>query len=672
MKNKILFLLAAICIACSPQQSEQKEDTNVANSAAVEKNVKPFVIPELREWEGAAGQFIVTKKTKVVYPKDNAALAEVAKQFACDYQKMTGTSLKVSAGKASAGDIELAIADDSRLGNEGYAIDIAESVAITATTARGAMWATRTILQIAEQNSGNTLPKGNIIDYPDYEMRSFMLDCGRKFIPISFLHEYVDFMAYYKMNTFHIHLNDNAFKQYFNHDWAKTPSGFRLESDLFPGLTSRDGYYTKEEFIELQKHAERVGVEIIPEIDVPAHSLAFVHYRPELGSKDYGLDHLDLFNPNTYTFIDSLFMEYLGGDEPVFRGPRFHVGTDEYSNRDTAVVEKFRYFTDFCIRTAEKYGKQACVWGALTHAKGNTPVKVDNVLMYEWYNGYADPKEMIALGYDVISIPDGLTYIVPAAGYYYDYLNCGYLYNSWTPAVIGNQTFEEKHPQIKGGSFAVWNDHAGNGISCKDIHYRVFPAMQTMAVKMWTGAKPSVPFEEFDKARLALSDAPGLNIAGRFSGEKRTLVEVPALKPAADLVKETGIREVGYEYSVSFDIVAAKECPGTVLTSSRDAVFYLADPISGKLGFSRDGYLMTFNYSFFPGEKAHVTISGNQQVTKLFVNGKLVETLDKQTLYHNEGGRDKMYYVRTLVFPLEKAGNFKSNVTSFKVENACK
>ena len=660
MKNRIMLLLAVFALSVSVW------------AAPTGKNVKPFVIPELREWKGSTGEFTITEKTRIVYPKNNTTLAEVAKQFACDYKKMTGIKLKVTNGKVSSGDIVFAIAENKELGNEGYIIDIADQISISATTARGAMWATRTLLQIAEQNKGNVLPKGNIVDYPDYEMRSFMLDCGRKFIPISFLHEYVDFMAYYKMNTFHIHLNDNAFKQYFNHDWAKTPSGFRLESDFFPGLTSRDGYYTKEEFIELQKHAERVGVEIIPEIDVPAHSLAFVHYRPELGSKEYGLDHLDLFNPNTYTFVDSLFMEYLGGEEPVFRGPRFHVGTDEYSNRDTAVVEKFRYFTDFCIRTAEKYGKQACVWGALTHAKGNTPVKVDNVLMYEWYNGYADPKDMMALGYDVISISDGWTYIVPAAGYYYDYLNCKHLYDKWTPAVIGNQTFEEKHPQIKGGSFAVWNDHAGNGISCKDIHYRVFPAMQTMAVKMWTGAKPAVPYEEFDKARLALSDAPGLNIVGRFSGEKRTLVEVPALKPAANLVKKTGIREVGYEYSVSFDIEAAKECPGTVLTSSRDAVFYLADPVSGKIGFSRDGYLMTFNYSFFPGEKAHVTISGNQQVTKLFVNGKLVETLDKQTLYHNEGGKDKMYYVRTLVFPLEKAGNFKSKVTNFKVENVCK
>ena len=656
MKNRFTLLLTALMLCFTLQLNAQN------------KNAKPFVIPELREWTGTTGEFTITKSTKVLHDAD---LAAVAAQFAYDYEKMTGTSLEAKSGNAGKGAIILTIAKNDNLGDEGYTINIDENIEVSATTPRGAMWATRTLLQIAEQNGGN-LPKGHIVDYPDYPMRSFMLDCGRKFIPISFLHEYVDFMAYYKMNTFHIHLNDNGFKQYFGHDWAKTPSGFRLESDFFPGLASRDGYYTKEEFIELQKHAERVGVEIIPEFDVPAHSLAFVHYRPELGSKDYGLDHLDLFNPATYTFVDSLFMEYLGGEEPVFRGPRFHVGTDEYSNRDTAVVEKFRYFTDHCIREAEKYGKQACVWGALTHAKGKTPVKVENVLMYEWYNGYADPKDMMELGYDVISIPDGYTYIVPAAGYYYDYLNCHFLYNSWTPAQIGNQKFEEKHPQIKGGSFAVWNDHAGNGISCKDIHYRVFPAMQTMAVKMWTGAKPTVPFEEFDKARLALSDAPGLNIAGRFSGEKRTIIDLPKLEPISNISEQTGIREVGFDYSVSFDIEYAAERKGTYLFKSRDAVFYLTDPVKGMLGFERDGYLNTFNYQFYPGEKAHVTISGNQAETKLFVNGKLVETLNKQTIYHNEGGKDKMYYVRTLVFPLENTGVYLSKITNFKVTNYSK
>ena len=659
MRNKVLLFLATFALLFSMQ------------SIASAQNKKPFVIPELREWSGATGVFTITGDTKIVYPKNQTELAAVAEQLAADYKKMTGTTLQTLAGKPSNGDIALCIKRNKELNDEGYTINIDNKVEIASNTPRGAMWATRTLLQIAEQNAA-TLPKGNIVDWPDYAMRTFMLDCGRKFIPMDFLHEYVDFMAYYKMNTFHLHLNDNAFHKYFSYDWSKTPSGFRLESDFFPGLASRDGYYTKKEFIELQKHAERVGIEIIPEFDVPAHSLAFVHYRPELGSKEYGMDHLDLFKEETYSFVDSLFMEYLGGEEPVFRGPRFHVGTDEYSNRDTAVVEKFRYFTDHCIREVEKYGKQACVWGALTHAKGNTPVKVENVLMYEWYNGYADPTEMINLGYDVLSIPDGLTYIVPAAGYYYDYLNCKRLYEKWTPVVIGNQTFEERHPQIKGGSFAVWNDHAGNGISCKDIHYRVFPAMQTMAVKMWTGANPSTPFEEFDKARLALSDAPGLNIAGRFSGEKRTILELAEVNPNINLIEQSGIREIGFEYSVSFDIEYNDEHKGTILFESRDAVFYIADPIKGMLGFSREGYLNTFNFKFYPGEKAHITICGNQKETMLYVNGKLVETLNKQTLYHNEGGKDKMYYVRTLTFPLAQTGNFNSKIANLKVENFCK
>lgn len=193
--------------------------------------------------------------------------------------------------------------------------------------------------------------------------------------------------------------------------------------------------------------------------------------------------------------------------------------------------------------------------------------------------------------------------------------------------------------------------------------------MQTMAVKMWTGAEPSVPYDEFDKARLALSDAPGLNIAGRYQGEKRTLIERAVLKPSINLVKETGIREVGFEYSVSFNIEYTEEDKGTELFISRDGVFYLSDPVSGMLGFARDGYLNTFNYRLYPGEKAQVTITGDQKETCLYINGRLVEKLDKQTRYHNPGGKNKMYYVRTLVFPLERSGDFKSRITDFKVRN---
>lgn len=221
-----------------------------------------------------------------------------------------------------------------------------------------------------EQNDTHALPCGTITDWPDYAVRGFMLDCGRKFIPLEFLQDYVRIMSYYKMNTFQIHLNDNAFPRFYHWDLMKTYSAFRLECDTYPGLTAQDGSYTKQEFIDLQILAESKFVNVIPEIDVPAHSLAFTQYKPEIGSQKYGMDHLDLFNPETYKFVDNLFKEYLEGENPVFRGKQVHIGTDEYSNKDTAVVEKFRYFTDHYIKYVEKFGKQACIWGALTHAAG--------------------------------------------------------------------------------------------------------------------------------------------------------------------------------------------------------------------------------------------------------------------------------------------------------------
>lgn len=631
------------------------------------KNEKPFVIPELQEWKGEEGRFVAGANSRIVCIGKDPSLLRIARQFATDYETMFGVNLVVADGKPTAGDFVFRLSPDKKLGDEGYSLRIADRVTVSSPDAKGLYWATRTLLQLASQEEERALPKGTVRDYPDYRVRGFMMDCGRKYIPMSFLREYVKMMAYYKLNTFQIHLNDNGFKQYFNHDWNQTYAAFRLECETYPGLTARDGFYTKEEFRALQRLADSVGVEIIPEIDVPAHSLALTQYNPAIGSEEYGMDHLDLFKPETYTFVDGLFREYLEGDDPVFAGKRVHIGTDEYSNKKKDVVEKFRAFTDHYIRFVESFGKQACVWGALTHANGETPVKSENVWMSAWYNGYADPVEMIKQGYDLISIPDGYLYMVPAAGYYQDYLNTEYLYKNWTPAHIGKEVFPEQHDQILGGMFAVWNDHAGNGISTKDIHYRVFPALQTLAVKMWTGKECSVPYESFDRLRKEIGEGPGLNIAGYYGDKPACIYSASSLVPG----QRTGLKEIGYHYTVSFDITAADEAKGAELFRSPDAVFYLSDPVEGKLGFVRDGYLNTFNFRFYEGEKANVSISGDEKSTRLYINGKLKEDLTRQKLYFN-GGKDSMNYVRTLVFPLEQAGNFGSKVSGLKVYNYCK
>ena len=657
MRNKFVSLqaLALLVIFCL---------TGSLTRAAV--NPKPFVVPELKQWTGKDGNFTPGKDARIVCTSQNPELLRIARMFADDYQQMFGQTLSVAQGKATSGDFVLSLSADKKLGEEGYAIKITDRVAISAPTPTGLYWSTRTLLQLAEQNQERSLPQGTIRDYPDYPLRGFMIDCGRKFIPMAYLQDLVKIMAYYKMNTLQVHLNDNGFKQYFEHNWDKTYAAFRLESETYPGLTARDGSYSKKEFIDFQKQAASNFVEIIPEIDVPAHSLALTHYKPEIGSKEYGMDHLDLFKPETYVFVDALFKEYLEGDNPVFVGKRVHIGTDEYSNAKKDVVEKFRAFTDHYIRFVEGFGKQAVVWGALSHAKGDTPVKSENVVMNAWYNGYADPATMIKDGYQLISIPDGLVYIVPKAGYYYDYLNEPYLYKEWTPAHIGKAVFDEKHPSILGGMFAIWNDHVGNGISVKDIHHRIFSPLQTLSVKMWTGAQTGIPYETFNEKRALLSEAPGVNQLARIGKKPELVYERSTVAPGST----SDYPEIGYNYTVSFDITGAKESEGTELFRSPNAIFYLSDPIRGMMGFARDGYLNTFPYKVNPGEKATIQIEGDNCSTTLRVNGKVVDEMNTQKLYFN-AGKDSMNYVRTLVFPLEKAGNFNSKVQNLKVYNYC-
>lgn len=643
-------------------------------------NPKPFVVPELKTWSGAEGQTALSGRIVV----KNAKLKAVAAALAADYKEMFGKELTIVNGATKGGDVVLSLKKNKALGDEGYTMNVGSAVEITAATERGAFWATRTLLQIAEQHKDGNLPKGKTTDVPEYKLRGFMIDCGRKFIPMSYLRDLAKIMAYYKMNTLQVHLNDNGFRQYFGGDWNKTQAAFRLECDTYPGLTAKDGSYSKQEFIDFQKLAEQNGVEVIPEIDAPAHSLAFTQYKNEIGSKEYGMDHLDLFNPETYKFMDGLWKEYIGGKNPVFIGKRVHIGTDEYSNAKKDVVEKFREFTDHYIKYVESFGKQVVVWGALTHANGDTKVKNKGVLMDIWYNGYADPVEMKKQGYKLVSIPDGLVYIVPAAGYYYDYLNCQYLYEHWTPAVIGNKTFEENDPMIEGGMFAVWNDHAGNGISTKDVHHRVYPALQTLAVKCWTGKETKLPYAEFDSKRAELSEAPGVNELGRLGKPGSVVLEKATVNAGETLNAE----EIGYNYAVTFTVDGKQEANGTELFRSANAVVYLADPEQGKLGFERDGYRNLFNYRIPAGEKHTITIEGTNKMTRLLVDGAVKEELGPKTLYvmrdqdrahYQVKGTytyepvvyqptDQIYYQRTLVFPLRKAGNFKSTITNLKVE----
>lgn len=656
------------------------------SASPVNANPCPDVIPALREWVGGEGAFPFRKKgTIMIDPAYEKELKTGAGLLVADLKEQGNWDYTVKVGAPQKGMIYITLQTaDKQLGEEGYLMTIDDMIRIEAPAARGAFWATRSLLQMLQQQ-GMSLAKGTTRDYPKYSRRGFTFDVARKFITLRFLQDYVKIMSYYKMNDFHIHLNDNAFPQYFEGDWDKTYAAFRLESDLFPELTAKDGHYTKKEFIALQKQAMAYGVNIAPEIDVPAHSLSFSHFRKSLGSVKYGMDHLDLFNPAIYPFLDSLFGEYLSGPEPVFVGPEVHIGTDEYSKE---AAEEFRAFTDHYLRYVQSFGKKARLWGALTHAPGKTPVTSENAIMNAWYNGYADPAEMIKLGYDLISTPDGFLYIVPAAGYYYDYLNTKYLYEKWEPVMIGNQVFPYGHPKVLGGSFAVWNDIAGNGISEKDIHHRAFPAMQVLAEKMWTGGRTGNDYEKFSRLAAATIEAPNVNLMAKVASKGDCVLQYKTEKGMRKDVSgneyhvkecrntkidrangmiftgnsqvELPVSEIGYNYTVQFDICpAAGNVSDAVLFESPNAEVVLNQGGTGKLAFKRDGYCYAFDYVLQAGEWVNIAIQGDNKGTALYVNGKLVQLLqDNKNVVKNKNGKDAVIHLQqTLVFPLQYIGS---------------
>ena len=640
-------------------------------------NLKPFVVPELTQWQGGEGQMQPSGQIVVASP----ALRSMAQTFCHDYTLLTGRQMSIATGnKAKAGDIVLRLKKDKALGSEGYRMAIATTCDITAATPKALYWGLQTVLQLSEQQP--SLPCGSTVDKPQYAIRGFMLDVGRKFVPMPYIKKLARIMAYYKMNTLQLHLNDNGFKQYFDDDWMQTPSAFRLECDTYPGLAAKDGHYTKAEFRTLVKEAAAQFVDIIPEIDAPGHVLAFTQYKPSLASEKYGMDHFDICNPEVYTFMDNLFKEYLSGKDPVFAGKYVHIGTDEYSNATQELKEKFRAYTDRYLALIESYGKSPMVWGALSHADGTTPVRQKGVTMGLWSNDMADPVEMKRQGWKMISMTDWQTYIVPIADYYHDYLPLDNLYNTWTPRVFRNVTLEENDPCIVGGMFALWNDIYGNGITVADMHDRIFPVLQVIADKTWTAALTTLPFDLFEQKKGLLSEAPGVNEMGRTKAPM-SLNEVKAGHNLG-----LPVSEVGFGHRITFTVDCKAEAKGTVLFYGPQSTFFLADPVTGRLGYQREDYLDTFNYTLPTEGEVELTIETTPAATTLYVNGVKRETLAEQRLYviDKEKSRyDKMpnvktlphvwqpttsmRYLRALFFPLQKAGAFKSNVKHLNVES---
>lgn len=675
-------------------------------------NEKPAVIPELAEWKGAkGGEFSVQDSSRIVVAnKDKAALQRVAEEFQKDYKDLFGKELEiVYADSAKDGDFFFQLVEaGTGLKEEGYNMKIGDSVAVEAEDATGAYWATRSILQILTQTDG-TIAKGEARDYPKYEVRGFMLDVARRPFSKETVDEVAKTMAWYKMNDLQLHLNDNyIFLEEYNTSEGEDPmtayEGFRLESNIKADgnlnqadLTSDDIYWTKDEMRSMIQDYREIGMNIVPEFDTPAHSLSFTKVRPDLrfGTSGRENDHFNLHSKydDSLAFVTGLWDEYLKGDNPVFdQETTVNVGTDEYDGR---YAEQFRQFTDDLLEHVQENGNQVRLWGSLSMRKGQTEVRSEDVQMNIWNDGWANPKEMYKEGYDLIDMNDGTVYIVPAAGYYYDYLNKQSLYNNYDPAKrMGVPVGSE---QTLGGAYAIWNDMVdkkANGLTEMEIYDRFNDAAPFYASSLWGDEEKT--YAEAQEINEQIGEAPRTNAYDKVDSKDDTIVSYDFNEglndksgngyDAKDAVNakveneafvlngkesyvSTPIDRVGPGKELSFDIEMKQPgTPGQILFEA-DAEYGTHDiriMEDGTLGFTRESYDYSFGYKLPVNQKVSLTIRTDGDTTVLLVDGQKYTASGSYTY---EGDLKSSNISRaSLSLPIERIGS-KTNAVNAVIDN---
>lgn len=456
-------------------------------------------------------------------------------------------------------DIRLSLIQDDGiwpvgLGKEGYELDLgAESrtdmaeetgeaggifdTQISAETAQGVRWGCVSFLSLLEKSQGE-LPKGRLRDYPRYSVRGFGIDVGRRPVSLELLCRIVQEMSEQKMNTLQVHLNDNQIIAQSGYDGTvegarSLYAGFRLESALEneagEKITSQDLFYTKEEFAQFIADAAAYGVEIVPEIDTPAHSLAITNVFPKLGlSRDpESVDQLNLSDPEAVELGKALWSEYLsdgtqnGGEnagapdgeavrnaeaaggadsvelaasESIVFGAcsAVHIGMDEYFGDEKEYISYLKKISEHVAALAPD--KNIRIWGSLSKIGADHSGVSKDLQMHIWDTDWADPQDMYDEGFSIINSLSSSLYIIPGGGY--DWLDREFLKKSWQPNVFETQerTWElpSYSPQMLGAVYMMWNDWAqlnGEDITEDDLFDRFSEPLPVIAGKLWGSPK---------------------------------------------------------------------------------------------------------------------------------------------------------------------------------------
>lgn len=594
---------------------------------------KPNVIPEPAQWHATGGSF---KKDISYFCCEE--LSTAASGFAKDFELATGKKIerKENAGISFSLNPKL-----EYLGKEGYEIECTENyVKVNCFTELGAIWAGKTIVQIMLQGA---FPCGIMRDYPKYSIRGFMLDVGRRPVSMDMLKKTVNSMAWYKMNDFQVHLGDNYI---WLEDYAEKGDegtfdayqAFRLESSLKNEKgetpTAKDYSYSKKEFREFMEWAKSKGVSITPEIDMPAHALAFTKVFPEyavfnevspLMKKRPLTDHINIADPKAVDFVKRIFDDYTKGESPVFpNGTAVHIGADEFLSDYGA----YRRFLNEIIPYLKKTNIVR-LWGSLSWIKDEpeTPIikeAIEDVQLNLWSSDWADGREMYDLGYKLINTIDFLTYMVPNGtkirAPYMDFINKGIAFKKFEPnrVRLKNRSYTDLpsgNKQVLGGCYAIWQDNIdkrSKGINEQDLYDRFADSAAVFAEKNWGSCTDKHSAKEVDRAALAIK-----NSIKKEQNSFRSLKDISLTGGKSFL--ESGCKKLETGAKLKLTIEFKEVVPNQIIMEA-DAPYGTHDiriTENGKLGFTAEGFVYEFNYIPEPNKKLTFTICTKPLRTKL-------------------------------------------------------
>lgn len=340
---------------------------------------------------------------------------------------------------------------------EAYTLIVdARKIVVEAVTEQGVYWALQTLRQLCTARGEKTfIPACRITDWPAFRIRGFMHDVGRGYISIEELKKEIAALSRFKVNVFHWHLTDNQ--------------AWRLESRIFPMLNDSVNmerlpgkYYTLAEARELVEFCKAHHVLLIPEIEMPGHSAAFVRaFRHDMQSPE-GMKILKLL-------LDEVC--------ETFDVPYLHIGTDEVPFTNPAFVPEM-------VDYVRSKGKKVISWNPGWHY---SPGQVDMTQLWS-YRGKAQPG-------------------IPAIDSRFHYLNhfdtFGDIVALYRSRIYGSPVGSD---DLAGVILAMWNDRLIRDESHIILENNFYPNMLAMAERAWRGGGT----EYFDKMGVILppEDAP--------------------------------------------------------------------------------------------------------------------------------------------------------------------